>query len=53
MKNFLKYSWFICVLFGYQAHANLVQTEAVPGGVVKFRLNFSSETPPTVMYAFF
>ena len=51
MKNFLKYSWFICVLFGYQAHANLVQTEAVPGGVVKFRLNFSSETPPTVMYA--
>jgi|JFJP01.1.fsa_nt_gi murein DD-endopeptidase MepM/ murein hydrolase activator NlpD len=51
MKKFLKYSWLISLLFWSQVQANFVQTEAVPGGVVEFRLNFMGEMPPTVMYA--
>lgn len=49
MKYLLK-SVFISLLFWIHAHAAMVETEAVPGGVVEFALNINTEIPPTVTY---
>lgn len=50
MKTFLKYSWLISLLWCH-AYADIIQNEAVPGGVVELPLNITGETPPTVIYS--